>query len=79
MRCCRRSTRIGLGLPFILAGLAYERMLGTVRFVRRHQLWVMRFGGVMMIAVGLLLVTGWWDQAVTWAQVRLVEYNEVSV
>ena len=41
---------IGLGLPFILAGLAYERMLGTVRFVRRHQVWVMRFGGAMMIA-----------------------------
>ena len=70
---------IGLGLPFILAGLAYERMLGTVRFVRRHQVWVMRFGGAMMIAIGILLITGWWDQAVTWAQVRLVEFNEVAV
>ena len=29
--------------------------------------------------VGVLLVTGWWDQAVTWAQVRLVEFNEVPV
>ena len=53
-------------------------MLGTVRFVRRHQVWVMRFGGAMMIAIGILLITGWWDQAVTWAQVRLVEFNEVA-
>ncbi len=69
----------GLGLPFILAGLAYQRMLGAVRWVRRHQLWVLRLGGLMMIVVGVLLVTGWWDQAVSWLQVRLVEYNEVPV
>lgn len=70
---------LGLGLPFILAGIAYERTLGAVRWVRRHQAWVMRLGGLMMIAVGLLLITGWWDQAVSWMQVRLVEYNEVAV
>lgn len=69
----------GLGLPFILAGLAYHRMLGAVRFVRRHQVWVMRIGGLMMIAVGVLLISGWWDDAVTWLQVQLVEYNEVAV
>ncbi len=70
---------IGLGLPFILAGLAYERALGAFGFVRRHQVWVMRAGGLMLIAVGVLLVTGWWDQAVTWLQVRLVDSNEVVV
>ncbi|MEO5854116.1 MAG: cytochrome c biogenesis protein CcdA [Nocardioides sp.] len=69
----------GLGLPFIIAGVAYERTLGAVRWVRRHQVWVMRLGGLMMIAVGVLLVTGWWDQGVSWMQVQLVEYNEVSV
>jgi cytochrome c-type biogenesis protein len=70
---------LGLGLPFILAGAAYERMLGAVRWVRRHQVWVMRIGGVMMIGVGVLLITGWWDHAVTWLQGQLVEYNEVAV
>ena len=69
----------GLGLPFLLAGLTYERMLGALRFVRRHQAWVMRLGGVMMVVVGLLLVSGLWDQAISWLQVRLVEYNEVAV
>ncbi|GAB2735762.1 cytochrome c biogenesis CcdA family protein [Nocardioides pakistanensis] len=52
---------LGLGLPFIIAGLAFRRMLGAVTWVRRHQAWVTRIGGVMLILVGLLLVTGIWD------------------
>jgi cytochrome c-type biogenesis protein len=52
---------LGLGLPFILLGLAYRRTLGAVRWVRRHQQWVTRVGGVMLVLVGLLLMTGWWD------------------
>jgi len=52
---------LGLGLPFIVAALAYRRMLGTIGWVRRHQQWVTRLGGLMLIAVGVLLLTGWWD------------------
>ncbi len=52
---------IGLGVPFIVAGLAFRRMLGAVRWVRQHQVWVTRIGGIMLVAVGLLLVTGVWD------------------
>ena len=52
---------LGLGVPFILAGLAFRRMLGVVGWMRRHQVWVTRVGGVMMIAVGLLLMTGYWN------------------
>lgn len=70
---------IGLGLPFVLVGLAYSRALGAISFVRRHQAWVTRVGGLMLVAVGLLLVTGWWDIAVTWIQVRLVSGFEVGV
>ena len=52
---------LGLGLPFILAALAYRRMLGAISWIRRHQAWVTRIGGVMLIVVGLLLVSGVWD------------------
>jgi cytochrome c-type biogenesis protein len=52
---------LGLGIPFVVAGLAFRRMLGAVAWVRRHQLWVTRAGGVMLVAVGVLLVTGVWD------------------
>ena len=53
---------LGLGLPFLLAGVAFRRMLGAVKVIRRHQAWVTRIGGAMLIMVGLLLVTGLWDQ-----------------
>ncbi len=70
---------LGLGLPFVLAGLFYRRALGTLAWVRRHQLVVMRVGGAMLVVVGILLVTGWWDWAVQWVQVRLVGGFEVAV
>ena len=67
---------IGLGIPFIVAGLAYEKTLAALGWVRRHQQWVMRAGGVMLLLVGVLLLTGWWTELVTWLQVRLVGSSE---
>jgi len=52
---------LGLGIPFVLAGITFHRMLGVVGWIRRHQNWVSRIGGMMMIAVGLALMTGYWD------------------
>jgi cytochrome c-type biogenesis protein len=52
---------LGLGLPFVVAALAYRRMLGAIGWVRRHQQWITRLGGLMLVVVGVLLVTGWWD------------------
>ncbi|MEL4503729.1 cytochrome c biogenesis protein CcdA [Luteococcus sp. H138] len=52
---------LGLGLPFILAGLALTRMGRAIGFVKAHQLAVQRLGGALMVAVGLMLVTGLWD------------------
>jgi cytochrome c-type biogenesis protein len=70
---------LGLGAPFILAALAWRRALGALAFVRRHQQWVTRGGGVMLVLVGVLLLTGWWDQAVQWLQLHVVDGYQVSV
>jgi cytochrome c-type biogenesis protein len=70
---------LGLGLPFIVAGLAYGRMLRAFGVVRRHQVWLMRIGGLMLVLVGVLLVTGWWNDLVTWLQINLISDFEVSV
>jgi cytochrome c-type biogenesis protein len=70
---------VGLGVPFILAGLAYRRALGALSFVRRHQQVVMRIGGLLLVVVGVLLVSGWWDWAVTWLQTNVVNNTTVSV
>ena len=53
---------LGLGIPFMVAGIAFTAMNRTVGVLRRHQVAVMRIGGLMMVAVGVLLVTGLWDQ-----------------
>jgi cytochrome c-type biogenesis protein len=50
----------GLGLPFILAGLGFRRALGAFDVIKRHYVWVLRGGGLLLIAVGVLLVTGEW-------------------
>ncbi len=70
---------LGLGLPFIVAALAYRRALGAFQVIRRHQQWVTRIGGAMLVLVGLALVTGFWDQAVSWIQLHLVQDSSVAL
>jgi cytochrome c-type biogenesis protein len=55
---------VGLGVPFLVAAFSYRKMMGAVGWVRRHQVWVMRFGGGMLVVVGLLLVTGVWNSLI---------------
>jgi cytochrome c-type biogenesis protein len=55
---------IGLGVPFLVVGLAYRRALGGLDWARRHRVAIMRFGGVMLIGLGVLLVTGFWGAMV---------------
>jgi cytochrome c-type biogenesis protein len=51
----------GLGIPFVLTGLAFRRALGAFAVVRRHSALVMRIGGGLLVLVGLLLVSGLWE------------------
>jgi cytochrome c-type biogenesis protein len=69
---------LGLGLPFIAFGLAFRRLLGVVRAIRRNSVWVTRIGGALLIIVGLALVTGGWFDFVTWLRAT-VGAGEVSV
>ncbi|QEV19509.1 cytochrome c biogenesis CcdA family protein [Streptomyces alboniger] len=66
---------LGLGLPFILAAVAFRKALGAFGWVKRHYVWVMRVGGTMMIVTGLLLVTGVWDSIVQDMQVWTSSYS----
>ena len=52
---------IGLGLPFILASLFFSRFMKASGWLRRHQRGVVIAGGSLLIATGVLLVTGWWN------------------
>jgi cytochrome c-type biogenesis protein len=59
----------GLGVPFVLTAVAFRRALGAFAWVKRHYVWVMRAGGGMLVATGLLLVTGAWDHIVYQMQI----------
>jgi cytochrome c-type biogenesis protein len=52
---------LGLGVPFVAAGLAFRRALGAFAVVKRHYAVVMGIGGALLVAVGLLLVSGLWE------------------
>jgi cytochrome c-type biogenesis protein len=52
---------LGLGIPFVIAGIAFTKMARAVAFPRERQHLIMRIGGVLMIVVGVLLVTGTWN------------------
>lgn len=53
---------LGLGIPFVVAGLAFRRALGAFAVVKRHYGVVIWIGGLMLITVGALLLTGEWNQ-----------------
>jgi len=57
---------IGLGVPFLLVALGARRALSLSALARRHAPTVMRIGGVLLLVLGLLLVTGLWDGIMLW-------------
>jgi cytochrome c-type biogenesis protein len=48
----------GLAIPFLLTALAFNRMTGAFDVVKRHYGLLMAFGGVVLIAMGILMWTG---------------------
>ncbi|MGW4501799.1 cytochrome c biogenesis CcdA family protein [Micromonospora sp. NPDC004336] len=69
---------LGLGIPFVVFGLGFQRLLGVFRAIRRNSRWVTRVGGALLILIGLALVTGGWTNFVIWLQTT-VGVGEVSI
>jgi cytochrome c-type biogenesis protein len=65
---------LGLGIPFIVTALAFRRAVGVLGVVKRHYALVTRIGGAMLIAVGVLLVTGAWHTLVGDLQSTITGY-----
>ncbi len=49
---------LGLGVPFLLTGLAFGRMTDALARVRSRLRWVDLVGGAILVAFGVLLFTG---------------------
>ncbi|MCP2165963.1 cytochrome c biogenesis CcdA family protein [Goodfellowiella coeruleoviolacea] len=68
---------LGLGLPFVLIALGSRWALRVTGWLRAHVRGMQIFGGVLLLVVGTLLVTGVWGMLVRWLQTALI--NGVGV
>ncbi len=55
---------LGLGVPFVLFGLAFRRMSGALDVLARNARGLQIAGGGVLVAVGLAIATGLWDQMI---------------
>lgn len=70
---------LGLGLPFLLVAAGLDRAGRASGWLRRHTRGIQVFGGVMLVLVGLLLLTGVWETMNRWVQTELVSGFVVSL
>ncbi len=57
---------LGLGLPFILVAAGFGFATKSVGFIKKHIRAINIFGGSMLIALGILLITGLWNDVINW-------------
>lgn len=65
---------LGLGIPFILAAFGFGWMTQSMSFFKRHIRAVNIIGGVLLMILGLLMVTGLWATIMTELQVVIGGY-----
>ncbi|UGT64978.1 cytochrome c biogenesis CcdA family protein [Nocardia asteroides] len=68
---------LGLGLPFVVLAFGSAGALHGVGWLRRNSRTIQLIGGILLVAVGVALVTGAWDQFVAWVRDAFV--SEVTL
>ena len=68
---------LGLGIPFIIVAVLIHKGLGRLEWVRRHQRGIMRAGGIMLIILGLLLLSGVWTMWINSLQGTIAGFEVV--
>jgi cytochrome c-type biogenesis protein len=63
---------LGLGIPFVLLAFGSAAAVASLGWLRRHTRALQIFGGALLIAVGVALVTGVWNDFVSWLRDALV-------
>jgi cytochrome c-type biogenesis protein len=63
---------LGLGIPFVLLAFGSASAVAGLGWLRRHTRALQIFGGVLLIAVGVALVSGAWSDFVAWLRDGLV-------
>jgi cytochrome c-type biogenesis protein len=67
----------GLGLPFVAIALGASRAVRALGWLRRHTRAIQVGGGVLLVAVGLLMVSGLWGGLLARLQVSVTGFTPV--
>lgn len=59
---------LGLGIPFVLLAFGSGWAVQGLGWLRRHTRGIQIFGGVLLILVGAALVTGLWNDFISWVR-----------
>jgi cytochrome c-type biogenesis protein len=59
---------LGLGIPFVLLAFGSSWAVGGLGWLRRHTRVIQVFGGILLILVGTALVTGVWNDFISWVR-----------
>jgi cytochrome c-type biogenesis protein len=62
---------LGLGIPFVLAAIGVQRAFAVFTFARRHARAVMRVGGLLLVTVGVMQVSGLWTSLIAHLQTSI--------
>ena len=68
---------LGLGIPFVLFALGFERALGASRALSRHRRTIALLSGALLIAIGVLLMTGQWSVWMAQLQTAVAGFEPV--
>ncbi len=59
---------LGLAVPFLLTAFAFSRATTAFAVIKRHYRAIVGFGGGILIAMGILILTGGFTELNIWAQ-----------
>lgn len=68
---------LGLGLPFVVFALLFQRAMGLSRKLTRHRRTIGLLSGALLIAIGVLLMTGVWSTWMSQLQVLIADFEPV--
>lgn len=66
---------LGLGIPFLLTGIFISRATVVLQKIEKYLLWINRGAGLLIIALGILLITNNLDFLIAWGFRALSFFN----
>jgi cytochrome c-type biogenesis protein len=64
---------LGLGIPFLIVAALFQRTMNLLAFFKRNARLVTRIGGLLLVALGLVEVTGAWTTVIAWMHTHWIQ------